>query len=79
VVAADLPVHRIVTRRDLDRPGPELRLDALVLDDGKPTPDDREHGLLSDELPVALVPGMDGDRHVGEDRRRPDRRDRNVP
>ena len=79
VVAADLPVHGVVARRDLHRAGPELRIDTIVFDDREPAPDDREDGFLSHELAVPLVAGMDRDRDVREHRRRPHGRDRDVP
>ncbi len=78
VVAADREVGRVVARRDLQRAGPELHLDALVGDDRDMPLDERDDDLLADEIAVALVVGMHRDGDVGEDRRRPHRRDRDV-
>ena len=78
VVAPDLEVDRIVPRRDLQRPGPELRLDALVRDHRHAPADHRHDHLLADVRRVALVAGMHRDGDVGEDRRRPHGRDRDV-
>ena len=79
VGAADLEVERIVAGRDLEGAGAELRLDALVRDHRHAARDERDDHVLADEVPVALVVGMDGDRDVGEDRGRADGRDRHVP
>ena len=76
MVAADLEVGWIVAGRDLERAGAELGLDAGVRDHrDRPLHVGDDH-LLADRVPVALVVGMDGDRDVGEDRRRPHGRDR---
>ena len=78
VVAADLEVDRVVAGRDLQRTGAELALDALVGDHRHVPTDDGHDHLAADELRVALVVGMDGHGDVGEDRRRPHGRDRDV-
>ena len=78
VVAADLEVRRVVARRDLERAGAELALHALVGDHRHAPLDEGDDDLLADEVAVPLVVGMDGDRDVGEDRRRPNGRDRDV-
>ena len=76
VRAADLEVDRVVARRDLERAGAELGLDALVGDDRDGALDERHDGLLAHELPVALVVGMHRNADVPEDRRGPHGRDR---
>ena len=78
MVAADLEVRRVVARRDLERARAELALHALVGDDGHAPLDEGDDDLLADELAVAVVVGMDCDRDVGEDRRRPHGGDRDV-
>ena len=57
---------------------PKLGLDPLVGDDRHPALDNGHDRLLADDGGVALVPGMDGDSDVGEDRRRPHRRHGDV-
>ena len=79
VVAADLEVGRVVAGRDLERAGAELGLDARVGDHRHGPLDVGDEHLLADRVAVALVVGMDGDGDVGEDRRRPHGRDRDVP
>jgi hypothetical protein len=76
VVASDLKVDRVVAGRDLQRARAELGLDARVGDDRDAALDDRDDDLLADRVAVALVVRMDGDGDVGEDRGRPDGRDR---
>ena len=78
VVATDLEVGRVVARRDLERTGPELAVDALVGDHRNAPLDERNHHFLADQVAVAVVVRMHGDRDVGEDRRRPHRCDRDV-
>ena len=78
VVAADLEVGRVVAGRDLERAGAELGLDARVRDHRHGPLDVRDEHLLADRVAVALVVGMHGDGDVGEDRRRPHGRDRDV-
>ena len=78
VVAADLEVRRVVAGGDLERACAELALDTLVRDHRHAALDERDDDLRADEMAVALVLGMDGDRDVGKDRRRPHRRDRDV-
>ena len=79
VVAADLVVERIVAGRDLQRARAEVALDALVGDHRHAPLDVRHDDLSADELAVAIVVRVHGDRDVGEDRRRTNRRDRDVP
>ncbi len=78
VVAADLEVERIVARGDLERPGTEAGLHPLVGDDRHAALDNGDDGLLADDGCIALVAGVDGDSDVGENRRRPHGRDRDV-
>ncbi len=79
VVETDLVVRRVVCRRDLECSRSEVALDALVGDHRNVTLDPRHDDLTADRVPVALVVGMDRDGHVAQDRRRTDRRDRDVP
>ena len=65
--------------RDLQRARAELALDALVGDHGHAALDVRHDHLAADEVSIAVVVGMHGDRDVGEDRRRANGRDRDVP
>ena len=58
VVAADLEVHRVVPRRDLDRARAELRLDAGVRDHRHAPLDHRDDHLPADGVRVARVVGM---------------------
>ena len=76
VVAADLEVDRVVARRDLEGAGAELGLDPRVRDDRDMAADHRDDDLLADRVGVAGIVGVHGDCDVGEDRRRPDRGDR---
>ena len=69
-------VIRVVGRRDLDRPGPELRLDDRVGDDRHGPIDERDERQPADELGVAWVVRMDRDGDVAEDRLGPGRGDR---
>ena len=78
VINAELVVERVVTRRDLERAGRELLLDALVGDHGHPTLDEGHDDLTADQLPVALVVGMHRHGDVREDRRRANGGDRDV-
>src|SRR4051794_22538542 len=55
VVAADLEVGRVVTRRDLQRARAELALDALVRDHGHARLRPRDDHLAADERAVAIV------------------------
>ncbi len=75
VVAADVEVERIVTRRHLQRARPELAVDPLVGDHEDAVLEVRDEHLATDRVSVARIVGMDRDRDVGEDRRRPHRRD----
>jgi hypothetical protein len=79
VVAADLEVGRIVPRRDLERSGAELGLDAGIREHRDRPLDVRDDDLLADRVAVALVVGCTATGDVGEDRRRAHGRDRDVP
>ena len=70
VGAADLEVERVVARGDLERAGPELRIDMRVGDHRHVAVDEGNHDLLADERLVALVVRVHGNRHVGRDRGR---------
>ncbi len=79
VPSADLEVDRVVPGRHLERAGAELRVDVLVCNHGNVPLDEGDDHLLADERPVPLVVGMNRDRDVGEDRRRPDGGNRDLP
>ena len=68
VAAADLEVVGVVAGGDLERPGAELGVDVLVGDDLEPAADQRQDRVRADQVAVALVLGMHGDRGVGEHR-----------
>ena len=70
VPAADLEVVGVVAGGDLQRAGAELGIDVVVGDDRQAAADERQHAVAADEVAVALVVGMDGDRGVGEHRLR---------
>ena len=70
VATSDLEVHRIVARGDLERTRAELGLHALVGDDRDPSLDEGHDRLLADEVAVALVVRVNGNRDVRENRRR---------
>ncbi len=76
---ADLEVGRVVPRRDLERARRELGVDELVRDHGHAALDVRNDDLLAHGVAVALVVGVHGHGHVGQDRRRPHRGDRDRP
>ena len=78
VRAADLEVGGVVPGGDLERAGAELGLDALVRDDRHPPLDEGDDGFFADQMAISLVVGVHRDGHVGEDRRRTHRRDRDV-
>ena len=71
VRAADVEVGEVVRRRDLQRAGAELRVDALVRDDLELAPQQRQGGRLADDVLVALVVGVHGHGRVAEHRLRP--------
>ena len=79
VVAADLEVGRVVARRDLQRAGAEVELDALVGDHRDAALDHGDDRPPSDQVAVAHVVGVHGDGDVGEDRRGAGGRDRECP
>ena len=76
VIAADLEVGRVVARGDLERARPEVGVDPLVCDDRDMPADHGHDDLLADRVDVPWVVGIHGNRDVGENRRRPDRGDR---
>jgi hypothetical protein len=76
VPAPDLEIVEVVRRRDLDRAGALLGIGICVGDDRDAPPDERQDGVASDQIPVALVVGMHGDAGVAEHGLRPRRRDR---
>ena len=68
VALADRVVVVVVGRRDLERAGPERRLDDLVRDDRHVALDERDPHPAADEGRVARVVRVDRDRGVAEDR-----------
>ena len=68
VPSPDLEVVGVVRRGDLERPGAERGVDVLVGHDRDHAPDQRQLDLPADEVPVALVVGVDGDGGVAEHR-----------
>ena len=69
---ADLEVVRVVTRRDLQRPGSELGIDMIVGDDLQTAADQRQDAVPADQVAVPVVVWVDGDRSVGQHRLGPD-------
>ena len=61
VRAADLEVVGIVARGDLQGAGPELGIDVGVGDDRQPAADQRQLAEAADQVPVAIVVGVDRD------------------
>ena len=76
VPLADLEVVEVVGRRDLDRARAFLGIGVFVRHDRDQATDKRQPNLPSDQMPVALVIGMDRDRGVAEHGFRPRRGDR---
>ena len=76
VTLADLEVVEVVRRGDLDRPGALLGIGIFVGDNRHQTADQRQPHPPADQMPVAFVVGMDGDRRVAEHRLGPRGRDR---
>ncbi len=68
VPLADLEVVRVVRGRHLDGAGAELRVDVGVGDDRDPTAGQRQLDLGADQVLVALVLRVDGDRGVTQHR-----------
>ncbi len=71
VAARDLEVVRIVPRRHLERAGADCGIDVLVADDRHLALDQRHDRTPADEVLVALVGRVDGDRRVAQQRDRP--------
>ena len=78
VAAPDLEVVRVVAGSDLERARAELGVDVVVRDDREPASDEGQDRGLADQVEVARVARVHGDRDVGEDRLGPHRRDRHV-
>ena len=72
---ADLVVHRVVTRRDLERPRAETLVDRLVAYDRQPPADQRQDRGLPDQRAIPVVGWIDRDSGVDEHRLRPHRGD----
>src|SRR6185503_1864762 len=75
VAFAYLEIVRIVSGRYLDDTSTEGGIDVLVSDDRDLDPGDRQYHGFSDQLLVAFVIGMNGNRNIAEHRLRPRRRD----
>ena len=73
---ATLKVVEVVPRRHLHRARSKFGIDEAVGDDGNLPARQRHAHLLADELPVALVVGVNGDAGVAEHGLRPGCRDR---
>ena len=71
-------VHRIVPRRDFERPCAEILLDCIVADDRQLAADQRQDRCLADQSFVSVVSGIDRHTGVGEHRLRPHRCDDHV-
>ena len=65
---ADLKVVRVVRGCDLDGSGTEFHIDILVGDDRDLLVDKRKDDHLPDQILVALIVRMDGDRRIAEHR-----------
>ena len=68
-------VVEVVRAGDLDAARAELAVDEVVGDDRNAPVAERQVDELADQVPVAVVVGMDGERAVGEHRLGPRRRD----
>ena len=79
MAAADLEIVEVVRRGDLDRPAAGGGVGIGVGDDGDAPSDQRQDHVAADEIPVALVLGMDRDAGIAEHRLRPRRRDDDEP
>ena len=66
VALPHLPVVEVVRRGDLDHAGAEFAVDVLIRDDGDAALGDGQAHLLADEMPVAFVLGVHGNRAVAE-------------
>ena len=78
VTTTDLEVVRVMARRDLERARAHVRIDVLVADDRHLALDQRHDRAPPDQVLVALVAGIDGDRGVAEQGRRAHGRDGHV-
>src|SRR6266540_1970811 len=79
VVASDLVVERIVSRRDLERTGSEVPLHSFVCDHRHAALDEGDDDLAPDKRAIPIVVRMHRDRDVRDDRGEPHRRDGHVP
>jgi hypothetical protein len=66
VARRHLVVVEVVGRGDLHAPGAEFRVHVLVGDDRDRPPGEGQDDLSADQMPVALVIGMDRYRHVSQ-------------
>ena len=76
---ADLEIVEVMPRRDLHRARTELGIGMLIGNDRDQPAGDRQLHHLADPRPVTIILGVHCDRHVGEHRLRPRRRDRDRP
>ncbi len=74
-LAAELEVFGVVAGGDLQRPGAELDVDVVVAVDRQAAPDQRQDRVLADQVAVALVGRVHGDRGVADHRLRAHRGD----
>ncbi len=72
----DLEIVEVVRWGDLDRAGALLRIGIFIGDDRDAPSDQRQDRVPADEMPVALVLRVHGDRRVAEHRLGPRGRDR---
>ena len=68
VPLADVVVHRVVARRDLERARAEILFHRVVSDDGQLATDQRKHRGLTDLVLVTIVRRVHRDAGVGEHR-----------
>jgi hypothetical protein len=78
VATADLEVVRVMARRHLECARAHVRIDVLVAEDRHLALDQRHDGALADQVRIALVGRVDGDRGVAEQRHRAHGRDSHV-
>ena len=76
VAPADLEIVEVVRRRDLDRAGALLGIGVVVADDRNAAADQRQDGVLADQMLEPLVLRMDRDGGVAQHRLRSGRRRR---
>ncbi len=78
VPLSDRPVVEVVRRRDLHAAGAEFLVDVAVGDHADRAAGERQRHFLADELGIAPVVGIHGDRDVAQHRLGPRRRDDDI-